>query len=696
MAIANNVALSRITGQYVDFQGNAIAGQVKFTLDELQRNTFADQILVPSTASLTLDSNGEFQVDLPSTTETALTPSGFTYAVEESFSNGATYDISLPVINQAETRANLVTNPSFESSTFGWTPTTATLSLSTDAVFGQFALVMTSTVTAANFGITSANTITGRIPVQPNETYTLSVYAKRGSGTRNLTLRHQGFESPSDVTVINSVTQDFTLTSDWARYSLTATTVFNTYWLDIVIQASNTGAIGNTILVDGILLEKTDTLGSYFDGSVVPTGAGGEVTITSAVESGANTIFTTSAPHNLTVGSDVFITGANSGYWNTGNRTITAITPSTFTCATYAPGFILLRDISGHYATVPDSSALDIVGDIDIRCRIAMDDWTPSALMTLFSKWNATGNQRSYALDLNTNGTLSFFWTPDGSTSNSATSTVAPTVADGAVKWVRATLDVDNGASGRDIQFFTSDDGTTWTQLGTTVTQAGTTSIYAGTASVTVGSTSNGGWSNGAFYRAQILDGIAGTAVLDIDFASARVGLSSTFTAVSGQTVTLEPSTSSTKAVISYFAGNAHRSISYYPQYGGTYQIATLRPTAVITNPQVALAYYAQWVATEAVVTALDVIIDDGDTTFNPTPLELQHLYPAHLTYDLLASAYTNYADLADETTVKITVADVSAVETNVEAQETLALADLATGQTIDGQFIQPLMLVGN
>jgi hypothetical protein len=355
----------------------------------------------------------------------------------------------------------------------------------------------------------------------------------------------------------------------------------------------------------------------------------------------------------------------------------------------YLPG------VASNFASTPDAAALDITGDIDLRVQVALDDWTPATTSTLISKWNSTTNQRSYAVDVSTTGFIVLNTSSNGtSITSTATSSVATGLADGSVKWVRIT----RVASTALTRFFLSDDGITWTQLGTDI--SGTPeNIFSGSSDVAIGSTLTSGGANpsaGKFYRAQILDGIAGTTVLDIDFASARVGLSSTFTAVSGQTVTLEPSTSSTKAVISYFAGNAHRSISYYPQYGGTYQIATLRPTAVITNPQVALAYYAQWVATEAVVTALDVIIDDGDTTFNPTPLELQHLYPAHQTYDLLASAYTNYADLADETTVKITVADVSAVETNVEAQETLALADLATGQTIDGQFIQPLMLVGN
>jgi hypothetical protein len=115
-----------------------------------------------------------------------------------------------------------------------------------------------------------------------------------------------------------------------------------------------------------------------------------------------------------------------------------------------------------------------------------------------------------------------------------------------------------------------------------------------------------------------------------------------------------------------------------------------------VTNPQTALAYYPAWVTLENQVAALDVILDHTDTTFNPTPLQLQHLTPAYQTYNLLAGGYTDYADLANDTTVKITTSDVTAVETIVEAEEALALADLATGETIDGQFIQPLMLFGN
>ena len=473
MAIAPNVALSRVTGQYVDFEGNAIAGQVKFTLDELQRNTFADQILVPSTASLTLDANGEFQVDLPSTAETALTPSGFTYAVEESFSNGASYTISLPVINQNETRTNWVINPSFENwansaQVVGWEPVTATLNRVQDAFSGQFCVECTSTVTASSFGLTSANLFTGgRIPVTPGETITVSAYGRRGLvGSRNLGMRLDFYETTADTTSVGNNATTITGSSSWQRLSITTTVPFNAYYVDIWLYASNTGSIGDTLRFDAVMLEKSGTLGVYFDGSVIPAGGTGEVTISSAVESGANTVFTTSAPHNLTVGSQIYIRDTNSGFWNAGNRTITAITPSTFTCSTYAPGYVYLTGHPNNYISVPDSAALDITGDIDVRLKVAFDDWTRTGDNFCIGKWETATPQRSWYLRVTSTGALSYSWSTDGLTNSGASSSVLLSSAvDGQPLWIRVTHDVDNGAGSNEVKFWTSSDNVTWTQL---------------------------------------------------------------------------------------------------------------------------------------------------------------------------------------------------------------------------------------
>lgn len=194
------------------------------------------------------------------------------------------------------------------------------------------------------------------------------------------------------------------------------------------------------------------------------------------------------------------------------------------------------------HAWTPDAASLDIVGDLDLRAHIAPQDWTPAARRAIVAKWNTTGNQRSYILRLNTTGTLSLFWSTNGTATMSATSTVAPTVVNREPLWVRATLDVNNGAAGNDVIFYTSTDGSTWTQLGATVTQAGVTSIFAGTARLTVGAHDDGASERlmGSVFAARVRNGIAGPVVANPDFNAQAAGTTS-FVDAAGLTWTLQP-----------------------------------------------------------------------------------------------------------------------------------------------------------
>ena len=212
--------------------------------------------------------------------------------------------------------------------------------------------------------------------------------------------------------------------------------------------------------------------------------------------------------------------------------------------------YVYLTGSANNWMSVPDAANLDITGDIDLRAYVAMDDWTPAAASMLLSKWNF-GTQKSYRMFITSAGTVQLDWTSDGSTDLSAISTVATGVTDGSAKWVRATLDVDNGASGRDIKFWTSDDGSTWTQLGTTVTQAGVTSIFAGTMDLGIGATVGTSANTAAkVYRAQVLDGIGGTAILNVDTSVITSGAATSFTALTGQTVTINRATSGRKTCV--------------------------------------------------------------------------------------------------------------------------------------------------
>jgi hypothetical protein len=198
-----------------------------------------------------------------------------------------------------------------------------------------------------------------------------------------------------------------------------------------------------------------------------------------------------------------------------GLRTDTAAANGTAVSAGSGTNYLSLPGTTGHYASTPDAAALDITGDIDIRAYIAMDDWTPATDTAVVSKYTTTGNQRSYSLHVGSTGALIFLWSEDGSVQKSETSSAVNTFTNGTAHWVRATMDVDNGASDAEIKFYTSEDGSTWTQLGSTQTNGATTSIFSGTGVLELGSRAAGTAAlfAGKIFSAQVRTGIDGTIV---------------------------------------------------------------------------------------------------------------------------------------------------------------------------------------
>ncbi|MEU9839746.1 hypothetical protein AB0C69_11050 [Actinomadura sp. NPDC048032] len=191
-------------------------------------------------------------------------------------------------------------------------------------------------------------------------------------------------------------------------------------------------------------------------------------------------------------------------------------------------------EVSGSGASTPDAAAIDITGDLDVRvdATLAWDDEDGG----LVGKYVETGNQRSWILWLNSNRTLTLYWSTTGSNLLSATST-APVPLSVGRQAVRATLDVNNGASGRTITFYTS--GTlagSWTQLGAPVVQAGTTSIFNSSAPLTVASVY--GLVAGRFWKVEVRNGIGGTVAANPDFAAQADGATG-FTDASGRAWTV-------------------------------------------------------------------------------------------------------------------------------------------------------------
>lgn len=203
---------------------------------------------------------------------------------------------------------------------------------------------------------------------------------------------------------------------------------------------------------------------------------------------------------------------------------------------TRVPGkFMELPGTNGDMASAPDAAALGLTGDIDVRIDLTTSYWTSRDLC---GKYVTATNQRSWAVQVNGDGTLVFRWSPDGTVASAlvVTSTLPLPTSPGR-RAVRVTLDVNNGASGNTTTFYTSDSiSGSWTQLGTAVVLSGTTSIFDSTSAVEVGdNTGLTAAADGTVSRAvagevhafQLRSGIAGTVVANPDFTAQSVGATS-------------------------------------------------------------------------------------------------------------------------------------------------------------------------
>jgi hypothetical protein len=169
---------------------------------------------------------------------------------------------------------------------------------------------------------------------------------------------------------------------------------------------------------------------------------------------------------------------------------------------------------SGSVST-PNSSALDITGDIDIRVQVALDNWSASGYQQLTMMDPGSGDNRAWQFDY-LNGGLTFYYFDGGDNAGSeeVTSTTTLGFTPGSTNWVRVTRVASTGV----VAFYISQDGINWTQLGSSGT---TTSgpLFASTAPLTIGT----GWipMTGDVYSAQVLSGINGTTVASPNFATA-------------------------------------------------------------------------------------------------------------------------------------------------------------------------------
>lgn len=196
-----------------------------------------------------------------------------------------------------------------------------------------------------------------------------------------------------------------------------------------------------------------------------------------------------------------------------------------------------LSGAAGNFASTPDSAAVSITGSIELMGRAAPTSYT-GAVQVVIAKDDGSTN-RDYNLFIDAAGKLNFVYSTDGSTvtGRTATSTAVIPFSALALSFLKATYNTATGA----VQFFTSPDGSVYTQLGTTVTiTAG--AIHNGTGTLTVGA--NGAGANrltGRVYYAEVRNGIGGIVVASF---SPSLGLRDdvSVTAATGEIWTLNTS----------------------------------------------------------------------------------------------------------------------------------------------------------
>lgn len=166
-------------------------------------------------------------------------------------------------------RTNMITNPSFEVDTTGWTSVAgATLTRSTSEFYtGSASLrVANSSQSAAQFDNGGQ-----MIPLNQGEgTYFISAYVKLDAGatTANYFLRFLQYVSQGGSTVGtgNVGTLSLSPAGGWTRLSGSFTKVGIANFAAIRVVTSSTTPT-DIFYVDAVMLEKSSTLKPYFDGS---------------------------------------------------------------------------------------------------------------------------------------------------------------------------------------------------------------------------------------------------------------------------------------------------------------------------------------------------------------------------------------------------------------------------------------------
>ncbi|MEO5949838.1 MAG: hypothetical protein ABIQ04_00145 [Candidatus Saccharimonadales bacterium] len=406
-------------------------------------------------------------------------------------------------------------------------PTALSVLSGVSYIFGTVGLIARGRGSYTLGGVGGVHYGAGLIILAPGGTYTLS--GNIGTGNANFSITAGTLDTSVNsysircLGLVSSGALTRSVILNNSTVNVQGLTIFSLTAVSFTVTGLTVSAGNTTInLVDSQPASRSFVGAGQSFGTLNYTNAGSSGSL---VVTGANT-FTT-----INVGTGRTLTLPSS--------TITTVT--NFNAAGTNNGYEYFPGATGSLVSTPSAIALQITGDIDLRCYMAADNYTNNPVV-LIAKESDTAH-RSYRFELNLQK-LQLMLSADGIAQNLTTSSTNIPFAASAAGWVRATW----VASTNIVQFFTSADpvftapsSVSWTQLGTNQTNA-VASIFNSTSPVEIGTRDGGiiSFFPGKMYRAQILSGVGGTVAFDANFTTKPFGANSfTESSVNAATVTI-------------------------------------------------------------------------------------------------------------------------------------------------------------
>lgn len=201
------------------------------------------------------------------------------------------------------------------------------------------------------------------------------------------------------------------------------------------------------------------------------------------------------------------------------------------------PGKLTMTNAATSTASSPDSTALQLTSSCTLDAKLTLANWsTGMASGCIIAKGDSSSLTKGYYLRFQVNGGLTFaIGTGSAAVSVNSSASTSTVFTNGQPGWVR--VQWDQAAS--QCKFYTSPDGTTWTQLGTTQTLTAA-SIATSASTFFIGQRTTGNDFLAAdIYRVRVYsDATQTTKVADWDAANNTTGVANLTDSVNGAILT--------------------------------------------------------------------------------------------------------------------------------------------------------------